>query len=82
MYQQKPVYDIERLFQKELALLERKKTESLTAEQLSELTADQRLLLAKTEFLDIQREHKLTAADVLSFFPEEESVAFLQSLMK
>ncbi|NII71474.1 hypothetical protein FHW84_000030 [Dyella sp. SG562] len=73
--------DIWQQFQQELAALDRKPAEPLNSEELAMLTPAQRLALAKTEFRDLQRKHRLHLDDVLTFFPEEEVVSFLQSLM-
>lgn len=63
-----------RQFQDELAALERKQQ----AEQASDETAAGR---AKREFLALRDRYKLTVADVVAFFPEEDGIAYLQSLI-
>lgn len=63
-----------RQFQEELAALERKQQ----AEQASSETAAAR---AKREFLALRDRYKLTVADVVAFFPEEEGIAYLQGLI-
>jgi len=63
-----------RQFQEELAALERKQQ----AEQSSNETAAMR---AKREFLALRDRYKLTVADVVAFFPEEEGIAYLQGLI-
>jgi hypothetical protein len=63
-----------RQFQEELAALERKQQ----AEQASHETAAGR---AKREFLALRDRYKLTVADVVAFFPEEEGIAYLQGLI-
>lgn len=69
-----------RQFQRELAELDRQQ-QQLSVDELNQLTFEQKQLLAKTEFLRIKRKYWLTVDDVVSFFPEEESIAYLQSLM-
>lgn len=63
-----------RQFQDELAALERKQQSG----QASHETAVER---AKREFLALRDRYKLTVADVVAFFPEEEGIAYLQSLI-
>jgi hypothetical protein len=36
--------------------------------------------LAKEEFLALRKRYGLTVADVVTFFPEEEGIAYLQQL--
>lgn len=43
--------------------------------------AAQRLALAREEFLALRDRHGLSVADVVAFFPEEEGIAYLQSLL-
>ena len=63
-------------FQEELAALDRKsdpkssKTESMS-----------RLDQAKADFIILKRRYGLTVADVVTFFPEEEGIAYLQQLI-
>lgn len=66
--------DLDRRLQEELASLEREKRLHATEE------ADPRLR-ARREFEELRREYKLTVADVLTFFPESESVAYLTELI-
>lgn len=40
-----------------------------------------RLERAREEFLALRARHQLTVADVVAFFPEEEGIAYLQSLL-
>lgn len=70
-----------RQFQDELATLETKPSSPLTQDEIQKLSREQQLVLAKTEFRDIQRKYGLSVAEILACYPEEESVAFLQSLM-
>lgn len=78
--------DAFRRFQEELAALD-KQIEQRPAEQrpTKKLTAKQAAMSAmekaKAEFLALRERHKLTVADVVSFFPEEEGIAYLQSLI-
>ena len=41
----------------------------------------ERLARVREEFLALRARHNLTVADVVAFFPEEEGVAYLQSLL-
>jgi hypothetical protein len=74
--------DAFRRFQEELAALDkqieqRAPPRKLTAKQAA-MSAMER---AKEEFLALRQRHNLTVADVVSFFPEEEGIAYLQSLI-
>ena len=75
--------DAFRRFQEELAALDKEieqrspKSRKETAKQAA-LSAMER---AKEEFLALKARHNLTIADVVSFFPEEEGIAYLQSLI-
>jgi hypothetical protein len=81
--------DAFRRFQEELAALDKQieqrsppppppaKPRKLTAKQAA-LSAMER---AKEEFLALRARHNLTVADVVSFFPEEEGIAYLQGLI-
>lgn len=40
-----------------------------------------RLVRAKAEFLALRERYHLTVADVVAFFPEEEGVGYLQTLI-
>jgi len=63
-------YDF-RQFQEELAALDRKQGAS----------ASNRLAQAKKEFLTLRDRYGLTVNDVVTFFPEEEGVAYLEGLI-
>lgn len=65
-----PSYDF-RQFQKDLAAIDDK----------SEASKDP-MAQAKAEFLELRKRHKLTVADVVAFFPEEEGVEYILSLMQ
>lgn len=65
-----------RQFQEELAALERK--QQAAQAQASNETAAAR---AKREFLALRERYRLTVADVVAFFPEEEGIAYLQGLI-
>ena len=68
--------DAFRRFQEELAALDNKH------EQLpSKASGGTKMDRAKSEFLALQKRHKLTVADVVAFFPEEEGIAYLQQLI-
>lgn len=41
----------------------------------------ERLVRVREEFLALRAKHNLSVADVVAFFPEEEGVAYLQSLL-
>ncbi|MGA0585592.1 2-hydroxyacyl-CoA dehydratase [Dyella sp. KRB-257] len=41
----------------------------------------ERLARVREEFLALRARHDLTVADVVAFFPEEEGIAYLQSLL-
>lgn len=41
----------------------------------------ERLARVREEFLALRARHSLTVADVVAFFPEEEGIAYLQSLL-
>lgn len=74
-------YDF-RQFQEELAKLESKLAPSPAAKPLSKKAAEQqRLAMAREEFLALRKRHRLTVADVVAFFPEEEGIAYLQTLI-
>jgi len=62
--------DAFRQFQQELSALEQPKGPPPT-----------RLELAKADFLAVKRRYGLTVADVVTFFPEEEGIAYLQQLI-
>jgi len=62
-------------FQEELAALDAKKTSPVKT------TAANRLDHAKAEFLQLRKRYGLTVADAVTFFPEEEGIAYLQELI-
>jgi hypothetical protein len=68
--------DAFRRFQEELAELDRKQRAAQ-----EEVTGDARLNRAKAEFLALQQRYKLSVADVVAFFPEEEGIQYLQQLI-
>lgn len=80
-------YDF-RQFQQELAALDRK---TATAEPMEPAkpakpaskkeAAQARLLQARSEFLALRERYGLTVADVVTFFPEEEGITYLQGLI-
>jgi hypothetical protein len=41
----------------------------------------ERLARAREEFLALRERHRLSVADVVAFFPEEEGIAYLQQLL-
>lgn len=73
--------DTWRQFQDELAAVDRKPSAPLTREELAQLNPEQRMALAKTEFMGIKRKYGLKIDDVLTFLPEDEVVTYLQQLM-
>jgi hypothetical protein len=74
-------YDF-RQFQEELARLERKVEKQQPSKPLGKKAmAAQRLAMAREEFLVLRKRHDLTVADVVTFFPEEEGIAYLQQLI-
>jgi hypothetical protein len=81
--------DAFRRFQEELAALDQqivdraatKKTAKKTAKQTARQAALSAMEKARQEFLALQARYKLTVADVISFFPEEEGIAYLQGLI-
>ncbi|WNL46310.1 2-hydroxyacyl-CoA dehydratase [Dyella sp. BiH032] len=68
--------DAFRRFQEELAELERKKDADA-----GQPTGATRMARAKEEFLDLRKRYGLTVADVVAFFPEEEGIGYIQSLI-
>lgn len=64
--------DALRRFQEELAALDHPKPA---------LTREQQLLIARTEFLDLQRRYDLSVADVIGFFPADEGIEYLRQLI-
>ncbi|MBM7131427.1 2-hydroxyacyl-CoA dehydratase [Dyella mobilis] len=73
--------DAFRRFQEELSALDKQieqRTEKKPSKKEAALSAMER---AKEEFLALRQRHNLTVADVVAFFPEEEGIAYLQSLI-
>jgi hypothetical protein len=73
--------DAFRRFQEELAALDKhieQRTEKKQTKKQAALSAMER---AREEFLALRQRHNLTVADVVAFFPEEEGIAYLQSLI-
>jgi hypothetical protein len=68
--------DAYRRFQEELAALDTK-----TPEAPAKPAPGSRLSRAKADFLELQKRYKLTVADVVAFFPEEEGITYLQQLI-
>ena len=77
--------DAFRRFQEELAALEKQIEDRSTRKKAAKQTAKQAAMSAmekaRQEFLALQVRYKLTVADVVSFFPEEEGIAYLQALI-
>jgi len=77
--------DAFRRFQEELAALDKEIEQRAPVVKPRKQTARQAALSAmdraKQEFLTLRERHNLTVADVVSFFPEEEGIAYLQSLI-
>jgi hypothetical protein len=71
-----PQQDAFRRFQEELAALD-SKVEQQSSKSASHSKPDD----AKSEFLALCKRYKLTIADVVAFFPEEEGIAYLQQLI-
>lgn len=74
--------DVWRQFQEELSAVDKKQAGPLSADELAKLTPEQRLALAKTEFADLRKKHRLNLDDVLAFFPEDEVIRFIQTLIR
>jgi hypothetical protein len=75
--------DAFRRFQEELAALDKQIEQRAPPpkKQSAKQAAMSAMERAKEEFLALRERHKLTVADVVSFFPEEEGIAYLQSLI-
>lgn len=75
--------DAFRRFQEELAALDKEIEQRAPKErkQTAKQAAISAMERAKEEFLALKARHNLTVADVVSFFPEEEGIAYLQSLI-
>jgi uncharacterized protein YdcH (DUF465 family) len=70
--------DAFRRFQEELAALDKQIDQRVPNKKQAALSAMEK---AKQEFLALKERHKLSVADVISFFPEEEGIAYLQGLI-
>jgi phage-related protein len=66
-----PTYDF-RQFQADLAKIDSQ----------ADPSSNDPMAQAKAEFLELRKRHKLTVADVVAFFPEEEGVEYILSLMQ
>ncbi len=76
-----PKYDF-RQFQEELASLEPKLEKLRPPKPLGKhAAAAQRTTMAREEFLALRKRYGLSVADVITFFPEEEGIAYLQELI-
>lgn len=81
-------YDF-RQFQAELAALDSKKPKDdpptpsrAKAPRPSKKAAEaERLEQARRDFLALREKYQLSVADVVTFFPEEEGIAYLQALL-
>lgn len=74
-------YDLHQ-FQADLAALDRQKSVQAKERSLSSKEASRaRLANAQADFLALRQRYGLTVADVVAFFPEDEGVAYLQSLI-
>ncbi|QAU22636.1 2-hydroxyacyl-CoA dehydratase [Dyella sp. M7H15-1] len=73
--------DAFRRFQEELAALDKQIEQRASKKQAAKQAAVSAMERAKEEFLALRQRHNLTVADVVSFFPEEEGIAYLQSLI-
>jgi hypothetical protein len=70
--------DAFRRFQEELAALDKQIETRPPSKKQAALSAMER---ARAEFLALKERYKLSVADVVSFFPEEEGIAYLQALI-
>jgi hypothetical protein len=76
-------YDF-RQFQEELAALDRKSNPSAKespAPRKESVHSRLALAQAKAEFMVLRDRYGLTIADVVAFFPEEEGIGYLQTLI-
>jgi hypothetical protein len=75
--------DAFRRFQEELAALDKQIEQRAPAPKKvsAKQAAMSAMEKAKEEFLALRQRHNLTVADVVAFFPEEEGIAYLQSLI-
>jgi hypothetical protein len=67
--------DAYRQFQEELAALD--KEQDNRRKEAKEVPMDR----ARREFLALRERYRLSVADVVAFFPEEEGIAYLQGLI-
>jgi len=70
--------DAFRRFQEELAALDKQLEQRPPSKKQAALSAMER---ARAEFLALKERYKLSIADVVTFFPEEEGIAYLQGLI-
>ncbi|HET8764262.1 MAG TPA: 2-hydroxyacyl-CoA dehydratase [Rhodanobacter sp.] len=73
-------YDF-RQFQNELSALDAASSEPPAHSAAPVTTPASRLARAKAEFLALRDRYQLSVADVVAFFPEEEGIVYLQSLI-
>lgn len=73
--------DAFRRFQEELAALDKQIEDRSTKRKTAKQAAMSAMEKARQEFLALQARYKLSIADVVSFFPEEEGIAYLQGLI-
>ncbi|RDS86396.1 2-hydroxyacyl-CoA dehydratase [Dyella psychrodurans] len=73
--------DAFRRFQEELAALDKQIEDRSTKKKTAKQAAMSAMERARQEFLALQAHYKLSIADVVSFFPEEEGIAYLQGLI-
>ena len=67
--------DAFRQFQEELAALDKDKEQRQTRSKETPMES------ARREFLALRERYRLSVADVVAFFPEEEGIAYLQALI-
>lgn len=68
-------------FQTELSALDTSQPASPPAAATPVVNPKSRLARAKVEFLALRERYQLTVADVVAFFPEEDGIAYLQTLI-
>jgi hypothetical protein len=68
--------DAFRRFQEELAALDRKKDADAGLP-----AGASKMARAREEFLELRKRYDLSVADVVAFFPEEEGIGYIQSLI-
>lgn len=73
-------YDF-RQFQAELSALDGRQPSPPSHATSPAATPASRLARAKAEFLALRDRYQLSVADVVAFFPEEEGIVYLQSLI-